>query len=195
MNTLAYALLGVLSTRTLTGYQLAQRMRAPIGYMWTAQHSQIYPELAKLSAAGLVRFTVISGRGPRDTKLYQLTDVGRDALAAWADSPLPPEAPRNELLLRIRTLWLVSPERAVAFVEQQRQRYLHRLAVLTQEGAEFAGDDLLGPWHPEVFAHATLRYGLGQTRAALEWSDWLLEQLRAGAAAVEAAAITAGKVE
>ena len=45
---LGYAILGLLAVEPLTGYQLAQRMRAPIGYMWTAGHSQIYPELAKL---------------------------------------------------------------------------------------------------------------------------------------------------
>src|SRR5215218_6334261 len=49
---LGYAILGLLAVEPLTGYQLAQRMRAPIGYMWTAGHSQIYPELAKLLGDG-----------------------------------------------------------------------------------------------------------------------------------------------
>src|SRR5829696_1563635 len=85
---LGYAILGLLAVEPLTGYQLAQRMRAPIGYMWTATHSQIYPELAKLKAGGLVRAAVIPGRGPRDTKQYTITAAGRRALRTWVDSPL-----------------------------------------------------------------------------------------------------------
>ena len=84
---LAYAILGLLAAEPLTGYQLAQRMRAPIGYMWTAAHSQIYPELAKLLADGQVRAAVIPGRGPRDTKRYTITTAGRRALRDWVDSP------------------------------------------------------------------------------------------------------------
>ena len=105
---LAYAILGLLVAEPLTGYQLAQRMRAPIGYMWTAAHSQIYPELAKLLADGQVRAAVIPGRGPRDTKRYTITTAGRQALRGWVDSPLT-EVARSELLLRVRSLWLISP--------------------------------------------------------------------------------------
>lgn len=46
MSTLGYAILGLLAAQPQTGYDLARLMRTPIGYMWTARHSQIYPELA-----------------------------------------------------------------------------------------------------------------------------------------------------
>ena len=38
MSTLGYAILGLLAAKPRTGYDLARLMRAPIGYMWTAQH-------------------------------------------------------------------------------------------------------------------------------------------------------------
>lgn len=178
MSTLGYALLALLSTRPRTGYELAQRMRRPIAHMWAAQHSQIYPELARLADAGWVTSTVIPGPGPRDTRRYTITAPGLEALATWADSPLAPEVPRSEMLLRVRSLWLVSPERAVAFAAEQRRRCLERLTVLDQEAAEFAPDDVLSTGHPEFFAYTTLRYGVLRTQAALAWWDWLLQQLR-----------------
>jgi DNA-binding PadR family transcriptional regulator len=122
VGVLGYAILGLLAVEPLTGYQVAQRMRAPIGYMWTATHSQIYPELAKMQAGGLVRAAVIPGRGPRDTKQYTITAAGRAALQTWVDSPLT-ELARSELMLRVRSLWLVSPERTRAFIVEQRTRY------------------------------------------------------------------------
>ena len=73
MSTLGYAILGLLAAQPRTGYDLARLMRTPIGYKWTAHHSQIYPELARLEGEGLVAATVINGPGPRDTKRYEIT--------------------------------------------------------------------------------------------------------------------------
>lgn len=177
MNTLSYALLGALSTKARTGYQLAQHMRAPIALMWAAPHSQIYPELNRLAAAGLITGTVIPGPGPRDTKRYTVTEAGRQALAVWADSPLDAEVPRSELMLRVRSLWLTSPERAVTFVATQRRQWQDRLVRLGRERAGFAPDDVMSADHPEFYAFATLRYGIERVAAAVVWADWLLDQL------------------
>lgn len=178
MNTLSYALLGALATQPRTGWELTQHMKAPIALMWAAQHSQIYPELNRLADAGLIRGTVIPGRGPRDTKRYTLTEDGRRALARWADSPLSPDVPRSEMLLRVRSLWLTSPERAIAFLSGQRQHFLDQLGRLTEEKTRFAPDDVMSADHPEFFAFATLQYGLDRVQATLNWCDWLLEQLQ-----------------
>ena len=52
MTTLGYAILGLLSREDLSGYDLTQRMAGRVGYFWSARHSQIYPELAKLEDGG-----------------------------------------------------------------------------------------------------------------------------------------------
>jgi DNA-binding PadR family transcriptional regulator len=178
MSILGYAILGLVAVEPRTGYEIAQLMKAPIGYMWTAQHSQIYPELARLNDAGLVRSTVIQGRGPRDTKRYSITTAGRRELAAWVDSPLV-ETVRSELLLRVRCLWLISPARARAFVTSVRQRYLERLARYEDEELTFAprADQLSDPATPAFAAYATLRFGLSRVRHTIDWCDWLLDQL------------------
>ena len=46
-NTLRYILLGLLSKKQMTGYELNQSFKNEIGEFWQAKHSQIYPELAK----------------------------------------------------------------------------------------------------------------------------------------------------
>ena len=57
------------------------------------------------------------------------------------------------------------------------RREPEQLARLEVEQRGFAPDDVLTPEHPELFAYATLQYGLVRVRAALAWSDWLLDQL------------------
>ena len=80
MSTLGFALLSLLTRGPATGYELSQRMKAPIGHFWTANHSQIYPELARLSQLGYVTSTEGTGPGPRAKKTYSLTEKGREAL-------------------------------------------------------------------------------------------------------------------
>lgn len=193
MNTLSYALLQAVSTRPRTGYEIAQHMKAPVAYMWAAQHTQIYPELNRLADAGLISGEVIPGRGPRDTKRYTVTTRGRRALADWADSPLTPETPRNEMLLRVRSLWLTSPDRALAFMVAQRQRFSDMLKTRNQMKADFAPDDVMTADHPQFFAYATLLYGLEQTHAALNWCDWLIDQLEKQQRGEPVSVLTAGQ--
>jgi DNA-binding PadR family transcriptional regulator len=178
VNTLGFAILGLVAARPCTGYDVARYMKKPIGYMWTANHSQIYPELARLESAKLVRSTVIPGRGPRDTKRYTITAAGRRSLQEWVDSPLN-EVARSELLLRVRSMWLVSPERARAFIAKQRAAYVERLAVYTEEEFLFAphAEDLGDPTTLAFAEYATLRFGIDRMRFTIDWCDWLLEQL------------------
>ena len=59
MTTLGYAILGLLSREELSGYDLTGRMKGRVGYFWSARHSQIYPELARLEEGGYVTHSVV----------------------------------------------------------------------------------------------------------------------------------------
>ena len=51
---LRHGLLDLLAGEPMSGYDLARFFGASMGNVWPAQHSQIYPELAKLAAEGLI---------------------------------------------------------------------------------------------------------------------------------------------
>src|SRR6516165_6614771 len=87
ISKLGYAILALLARQPSTGYELSARARRPLGYFWSARHSQVYPELRKLLAAGLVRFDTAPGPGPRDKKVYSLTDYGMTRLRDWVIQP------------------------------------------------------------------------------------------------------------
>ena len=60
MGTLRYAMLGLIQRAPATGYDISKAFSGRLGSIWGARHSQIYPELKKLTEEGLVNCTVIS---------------------------------------------------------------------------------------------------------------------------------------
>ncbi len=180
MRTLGYAVLGLLAAEPLTGYQVSRRMARPIGYLWTARHSQIYPELRSLEQAGLVRHRVEDGRGPRDTKRYWITGKGKNALRSWVASPLEPPESKSELMLRVRALWLVSPTVARELIEAARDRHVQRRAAYAVEEATFGDPGLLAFDSAAFSSYATLRCGIGHEDQAVGWCDWLLARIPRG---------------
>lgn len=182
-STLGFALLGLLARRPRTGYELAAALRAPIGYFWSAGHSQIYPELGRLEDGGLVRHRVIAGPGPRDNKRYAVTAAGRRALADWAGTSTGPSPqPRDEFLLKVYSLWLVDQDRARALVRVRREEHAAQLAAyetLRAATEQESGTALHDPSTPEFASYATLRCGLSYERHAVSWCDWLIGELTA----------------
>lgn len=154
-------------------------MQVPVGYMWTASHSQIYGDLATLEHDRLVRHKAVAGPGPRDKKRYTITAQGRRELVDWVDSPLRAQPARSELMLRVRSFWLLSPQRCRAFIESVRLDHEQRLAVYLAEDQDFADQGLptTDPLHWSFGAYAALQAGLLTQQAMIDWCTWLLAQL------------------
>lgn len=83
---LKYALLGLLSHKAMTGYELEGFITATIAHFWTAKLSQIYRTLKGLEEDGWVSSHVEVQEGKPDKRIYALTNSGRKALSAWQDT-------------------------------------------------------------------------------------------------------------
>jgi len=178
-STLAYALLGLVARRERTGYELAQLMREPIGFMWHARHSQIYPELARLEKAGLVRHTLVRQAERPDKKRYRITPAGRAALRAWLSSPLDESPARDEFTLRVFSMWLARKSKARALLSDELARHEAMLRrhqeVEVQARRHLTLKGRLGEMH---FAnYATLRRGVSYERHVVDWLRWLIAEL------------------
>ena len=91
---LRHAVLGLLSLQPSTGYELTQRFDRSLSNAWHASHSQIYPELSKLEAEGLVE---VVAEGARRSKTWAATDAGRDELRRWmTDDRAQPRAAQRD---------------------------------------------------------------------------------------------------
>ena len=113
---LRHALLGLLTWRPGTGYELAQAFEGSLINAWHASHSQIYPELAKLEAEGLAE---VVGEGARRSKTYAATDAGLEELRRWLMETEPNRAQRNETGLRWFLVFRLEPEQRRAVLERE----------------------------------------------------------------------------
>ncbi|MEO7423134.1 MAG: PadR family transcriptional regulator [Ornithinibacter sp.] len=180
-STLGYAILGLLARRPRTGYDLARLMERPVGWFWTASHSQIYPELARLERDELVEHVDVDAAGPRQSKIYSATDSGMAALRAWVASDLVPQPVRDLEVLRLWSLWAVDPDTAKDLVQRARAVHSQRLAAYEAERDSVVDDpDAYDPTSPTFASRVTLEGGIRSRRAAIEWLDWLTDQLAEG---------------
>ncbi len=86
LTTTSYLILGLLSLRHWSTYELARQMQRSIRYYWPRAESKIYEEPKKLVAHGLATATrEYAGRRPRT--VYAITDDGRQALERWLGEP------------------------------------------------------------------------------------------------------------
>lgn len=166
---LRYALLAQLARGPQTGYGLAKSFAGSLNYAWPASTSQIYPELARLRDAGLIRQTA---SGPRGSKVYETTPTGLSDLRHWLRETEPNRGGRNERLLRIFLLWLLEPEEARAYL--RRERELLELQLEELEGIAEEDD----PQTPAEKAGAlALEHGLRILLTEIGWVDWALAEV------------------
>ena len=190
MTTLGYAILGLLSREDLSGYDLTQRMAGRVGYFWSARHSQIYPELAKLEDGGYVTHSVVEQRERPDKKVYRITAEGLEDLKEWVTRPPVPRPVRDELTLKAYSVWLADKEKAARLFREEGLRHEEQLAHYEELRAWMEGvwrENLTRTDSPEFATYATLRRGIGYEREYAEWCRWMADSVggRAPAATKE----------
>jgi PadR family transcriptional regulator, regulatory protein AphA len=96
-----YAILGFLSWKALTGYDLKKLMINSTPYYWSGNNNQIYTALVELHKEGLVTSEVQHQERYPSRKIYTITAAGIEALKGWLVAP--PELPqlRNSFLVQL----------------------------------------------------------------------------------------------
>jgi DNA-binding PadR family transcriptional regulator len=170
----ARVILGMLQLGAKTGYEIKQFVEVSTRFFWGASYGQIYPELRRLTEAGLLESSDAPRGGVRRTE-YHMTPEGERALREWltADDYGAFEL-RDELLLRLFFADLLSAEDARAVVRRMRERsewIVDRFREL-EPGAQEGFTEGSG----ERFPYLALEYGIG----LMEWiAAWAAQAERA----------------
>lgn len=165
-----FALLGLLSIRPMSGYDIKDFISKGLSHFWTESYGNIYPVLRRLNEEGLVTRKTERGKGSPDRHVYSLTVRGRGVLLEWLQAETEEEPPiRSELLLKTffgaqlgRTSLIAHIER---FAAQQRTRLerLRSAAVLVEKAQKTDPN--------AFFWQLTARRGLIVTEARLSWAE------------------------
>jgi PadR family transcriptional regulator, regulatory protein AphA len=169
------ALLGLLSLRPMSGYDIRQMVSQSIGNFWSESYGQIYPGLKRLAAAGLVEREVERQRGRPDRIVYSLTPTGRKRLREWLKVPVAQTVPRNELLLKtffgVEVSSKVTREHVEAFLHVQKGAIKTYAAIAKTLKKHNAGEPQLPYWL------MTLSYGQHSSAAMVKWCNETLKEL------------------
>jgi DNA-binding PadR family transcriptional regulator len=174
---LEHAILVSLAERASSGYDLARRFDRSIGQFWTATHQQVYKVLARMESDGWVAFTDVPQDGRPDKKVYDLTQVGRDELAAWIARPADTEAARSDLAVKIRGAAYGDAAAVAGEVRRHRALHAERLEYyLANEKHEFPDPSALTGHR--LHQWLVLRGGITLERGLVDWYDEVDAALR-----------------
>jgi DNA-binding PadR family transcriptional regulator len=86
LTTTSFAVLGLLSIKPWSSYELTQQMDRSLGRIWPRAVSKLYEEPKKLVEHGYARAST-EQNGQRSRSVYSITAKGRRALGAWLREP------------------------------------------------------------------------------------------------------------
>ncbi|MFN8020210.1 MAG: PadR family transcriptional regulator [Acidimicrobiales bacterium] len=170
---LRHALLGLLAERPASGYELTKHFELSLANVWSAKHSQIYPELVRMAADGWVEAGEEGARGRRD---YRITPAGRAELRRWLTEVEPDRASRNEAMLRIFFLGSLDDHEASAYLRREAEAYRSSSAALDRLDGAIPWDEGTG----DRMGRIALEQGRRWSRMMADWADWAAEQIDAG---------------
>jgi DNA-binding PadR family transcriptional regulator len=162
--------LGLLAERPMSGYDLTKHFDESLAGAWSARHSQIYPELARLQEAGLIR---VAEEGPRGRKRYTVTEAGLKEVRRWLVATEPDRTSRSEAYMRVFLLWLVEPTDAHEYLRRQAEFHDQNLTRMESQVAA------LGETTPaERWTRIGLEAGIRHERTLLQWTQWAMGEIR-----------------
>ena len=100
---LQHAILGFLSWRPLTGYDLKKLIADSDLFPWSGNSNQIYTTLVALRRDGRVEVRTEQQESLPPRKIYSLTEAGRADLLAWVQSE--PELPETRGTFLVQLAW------------------------------------------------------------------------------------------
>jgi DNA-binding PadR family transcriptional regulator len=175
LTTTSHALLGLLSLKSWTTYELAKQVQRSLGWFWPRAERKLYEEPKQLVAAGLATATE-ERTGSRPRTVYTITPAGKKALKAWLDQPSSPSTMEFEAMVKVFFAdggTLKQLRATLDDIEAEAQGRLTALEAMIAAGKEGEAD------FPDRLAlnAIALRFHLDYETMRARWAIWAREQI------------------
>ena len=178
---LRYAILGFLSLRPLSGYELKKAFDNSVRHFWAADQAQIYRALAALTDDGLTTVERVPSENLPDRKVHHLTPAGADALHGWLVAPTERPQRREPFLVKLFFSGSLSQSERRRLISAECEALDAELAMLrVVVGPMRAASALPQPGIDYAGPVATLANGARLGRAYRVWLQELLEMNESG---------------
>jgi DNA-binding PadR family transcriptional regulator len=159
LSSTAYVILGMLGWRPMSGYEIKSLVDRSTRFFWAASYGQIYPELRRLQAEGLIQGEA-RPTGGRKRTVYRLAPAGRRELRDWLAEDADLFELRDEALLKLFFADADGPDAAFRALAAKRRFHEQKLARLCEIEATAK---------PDGYAYLVLRHGIELNEWIAEW--------------------------
>lgn len=176
---LDHAILGFLSYRSFSGYELKRIFDSSVKHFWSADQSQIYRTLARLTEKGFTQIEVVTQTDRPDRKMYHITSDGREELKRWLAGPFPMEASHSGPLVQVFFMGKLSNQEALTKFEEAAAMFrqvLQMYEAVPANTEEFV--KIVGSAREAYYWYSTLQMGILTTRASLTWVENVIDDLK-----------------
>lgn len=178
VNKTKYAILGALSQRSGSGYDIKKICDSSIAYFWNENYGHIYPVLKKMESEELITKQVEQTEGRPLKNVYSITEKGREELERWLMLPVEHDSIRSELLLKIFWSKDIPIENIIEKIQKEKEdaeknleQYLEVEKNLKSKEAEIDKKNL-------VLWLSTIRFGKCDEQSKIKWCEETIKSLQ-----------------
>ena len=183
------AVLAALLEGESSGYDLAKDFDASVANFWPATPQQLYRELDRLAAQGLIRARIVQQERRPNKRMFSLTGAGREAIRQFTTRAPKPSVIRDELLVKVQASDAGDLDAVRGFIRERLdwasakvaryERLRARMLDGRSEDEYLVESDRVGPY-------LTLMRGISFEEENIRWAEHALSiaerRLSAGAA-------------
>ncbi|MGZ9869135.1 PadR family transcriptional regulator [Priestia endophytica] len=181
MRILKYAILGLLYNEKLTGYDITSEFKGPLGQFWTAKHSQIYPELRKLTDEGFIQYEVVVQGTKLEKKVYEITSHGEKELSEWLEKvERDSSVNKDEFMLKTYFISAMEKEEAYDLFNDQLVKRKEKLSKLqkTLSLLEEEGEMPITFSSPQFGHYLVLTRAIEREKGYIVWLEKTIDLLK-----------------
>ncbi len=150
LSDLEVALLGLLSVRPMTGYEIGRHYARALGPWWETPRTQIYPKLRELQSRGLIDQEHVVQEGRPNKRLYSIGPSGTAALTGWLTGPIRRTDMRHHMMMRLFLGNQLPTEVMCELLEKYRAETAEWAESLREAREKFSAS-LAGPYRASVY--------------------------------------------
>ncbi|WP_338092709.1 PadR family transcriptional regulator [Lactococcus taiwanensis] len=125
-------ILGLLSKNgRMSGKEMIEEFKNEISEFWTISHSQLYPELQRMTDEGSIKRLLNENNTDSKVILYEITDSGHSVLSNWLEETL---TEKNDKLTPLKLYFIskASSPLLKSILEQEEQLHKNKLEHLKE---------------------------------------------------------------
>lgn len=171
---LPYIILGIVKhTSPITGQAITKQFDNEIGEFWKASHSQIYPELKRMTADNWL-YQTTSDENAKE-KYYHITDRGNKILEQWLQAPVK-DIPMQKDLFSLKMFFIHAQNnpRILSLLKEEKELLSEQLVHLkTRQLLLFPSKDNIN----QAFGHyLILNRAISRVDSQLTWIEDTIQQ-------------------